>query len=116
MAGTHSGAPGNPDVRDRDTIGAAIAPLIHCGGVAADGSNLKKLFVLAITDDGIAHMKAYEMDPAEVLFSLMGMLDGSAPTATPGLPGGLLDMRGVGGPLEPLSEEDIKKLLSGDKD
>ncbi len=116
MAGTHSGAAGNPPVKDRAAIGAAVASLFECGGIEPDGSNLEKAFMITVTDDGFAHMTALNMHPAEVLMAILAQLE---PMAVP-LPGGMLSALALGGPggmleLPEISDAEIKRLLSPDE-
>jgi len=114
MAGTHSGAAGNPPVMDRAVIGTAVASLFECGGVEPDGANLEKVFVMTVTDDGFVHMKALNMHPAEVLMAVLQQLDAGVMPIP--LSGGMLGAL-LGGPggipqLPEISDEEIAKLLA----
>lgn len=84
MAGTHSGQPGNP-VPNVDRIGeygAGIAPLLTCGGVEPDGSNLVAVFVMAVTNDDLVHMGG-NVPPEYVVGQLMFGTPAPAPDPSP---------------------------------
>lgn len=53
----HAGGPGNPlaELTSVTDAGRVIAPLLACGGVAEDGSNVVGVFVFVATDDGMIH-------------------------------------------------------------